>query len=256
LGNPADYVPVNYGQPPPDVTGREVYILDFSYKRPIMEALAAQAETLVVLDHHKTAAAELDGFHSTNSARFDTITYGAGDTYCIFDIGKSGGRLAWEFFHPDGPAPWLVDYTEDRDLWRWKLEESREVNACLASWPRTFHEWNLLSPDSTAIVHFAEQGAAILRYQAQVVDAHVQHAREIEMDGYKILSLNATTMISEIGERLAEGRPFSATYLIRDDGKRVWSLRSRGEWGIDVSEIARKHGGGGHPQAAGFEEEP
>ena len=55
------------------------------------------------------------------------------------------------------------------------------------------------------------------------------------------------------GDRLAQGRPFSATFFIRADGKRVWSLRSR-EGGIDVSVIAKAHGGGGHAQAAGFQE--
>jgi oligoribonuclease NrnB/cAMP/cGMP phosphodiesterase (DHH superfamily) len=51
-----------YGQDPPDVHGRDVFIVDFSYKRPVMEQIAADCATLVVLDHHKTAEAELHGF--------------------------------------------------------------------------------------------------------------------------------------------------------------------------------------------------
>ena len=40
------------------------------------------------------------------------------------------------------------------------------------------------------------------------------------------------------------------------DGNRVKvSLRSRGD-GVDVERIARKHGGGGHRAAAGFERRP
>ncbi len=37
-------------------------------------------------------------------------------------------------------------------------------------------------------------------------------------------------------------------------GKTAWSLRSTEE-GIDVSEIAKRHGGGGHRNAAGFRAE-
>jgi nanoRNase/pAp phosphatase (c-di-AMP/oligoRNAs hydrolase) len=73
------------------------------------------------------------------------------------------------------------------------------------------------------------------------------------LDGHKVLAVNATCLMSEIGERLAQGRPFGATYFVREDGKRVWSLRSC-EGGIDVSDVARRRGGGGHRAAAGFTE--
>ncbi len=236
----AEFVPVQYGQDPPDVKGRALFVLDFSYKRPVMCNLYAACESLTVLDHHKTAQAELDGL-------------GGPKAVIVFDMGKSGGRLAWEYFFPGQPSPWLVDYTEDRDLWRWKLEESHEVNACLASWPWAFEEWDKLALDGTAVAHFAEQGTAILRYQSQAVEGQCKNAVEVDMDGHKVLAVNATMLISEIAGKLAEGRPFGASYFVRADGKRVWSLRSR-DGGIDVSEVAKKRGGGGHRNAAGFEE--
>jgi len=45
---------------------------------------------------------------------------------------------------------------------------------------------------------------------------------------------------------------FGAAYFVRDDGKKVYSLRSVGDF--DVSEVAKKYGGGGHRNAAGFQE--
>lgn len=53
----AEFHPGYYGHAPPDVTGRDVYILEFSYDRPDMVGLAARAKTFTVLDHHKTAVA-------------------------------------------------------------------------------------------------------------------------------------------------------------------------------------------------------
>jgi nanoRNase/pAp phosphatase (c-di-AMP/oligoRNAs hydrolase) len=44
--------------------------------------------------------------------------------------------------------------------------------------------------------------------------------------------------------------PFVAAYFENEKGQRVWSLRSRA--GFDCSEVAKRLGGGGHPQAAGF----
>ncbi|HVS35886.1 MAG TPA: DHHA1 domain-containing protein [Gemmataceae bacterium] len=249
FGDDAEYLPAQYGPPAPDVTGREVYLLDFSFKRPVLLEMAAKAASVVVVDHHKTAAAELKNIgRECNEKSLPIMTV-------IFDMAKSGARLAWEFFNPGKPAPWLVDYVEDRDLWSWTLPESRAINACLASWPKSFKEWSLLASDSTATTYFAEQGAAILRYQAQLVERAVANAVEQEIDGHKVLVTNATCLISEIGEQLAKGRPFSATFFIRSDDKRIWSLRSAPD-GIDVSEVAKRHGGGGHRNAAGFEEDP
>lgn len=260
----ADFHPANYGEPPPDVTDRTVYILDFSYKRPVMLEMAKAAKKLFVLDHHKTAAKELEGL---------SLVHGHPDEgtniFCKFDMAKSGGRLTWEHFagierdrytlatEVFRSEPWLVAFTEDRDLWLWKLHASKEINAALASYPREFETWDMFSNwKGEQLANFAREGAAILRYQRQLVDLAVQNAVEIEIDGHKVLSVNTTCLVSEIGERLAKDRPFGATFFIRgSDGKKIWSLRSR-DGGIDVSEVAKRHGGGGHKQAAGYEEMP
>ena len=81
-------VPAHYGQPPPDVTGRQVFILDFSYPRDVMVNVVGQAAWTCVLDHHKTAKEALH--------RLDEVL--APDLTVVFDMEKSGGRLAWEYF--------------------------------------------------------------------------------------------------------------------------------------------------------------
>lgn len=253
FGDRADYLPVFHGTEPPDVTGRPVYLLDFSYPRAVMVRMLAEAMSVTVLDHHKTAQAALDGLENEFVPRPDAFS-----PTVVFDMHKSGGRLAWEHFRPDhsrpAPGSWLVDYTEDRDLWRWALPHSKEINAWLATVPRDFDAWNLLdNPGCKEEDDRVMEGAAILRYQAAQVEKHAANAVEIELGGHKVLAVNATSLASEIGERLAEGRAFGATYFLRADGRKVWSLRSRAG-GVDVSEIARAHGGGGHRNAAGFEE--
>lgn len=242
-GRDVDFIPAQYGTPPPALeAGAAVYILDFSFKRDVMIELAQLCNRVTVLDHHKTAQEALDGLTAPGLS----IT---------FDMTKSGGRLTWEHFHGDKPSPWLVDYTEDRDLWRWRLPRSRELNAALRSYPMTFDQWDVIH-GMTAVLGkgpMIVEGRAILRAEQQTVDAHVRNAREIDLAGHKILAVNATTLTSDIAGALAEGRPFGACWFMRGDGKRVWSLRSR-DGGVDVSEIARANGGGGHRQAAGFEE--
>ena len=257
----AEFHAAHYGTEAPDVAGARVVIADFCYKRPVMRRIMSAAHSVVVLDHHKTAEAELAGIVDEFVMRPDLIANPPGSELplVVFDMTKSGGRLAWEYICAGGlsswaniPAPWLVDYTEDRDLWRHALPFSREINAALRSYPLDFDGWDAMARRDP-VEWLVPEGRAILRHDAQVVDQHVRHAREIELAGYKVLAVNATVLFSEIAGKLAEGRPFGACYFDRADGLRQWSLRSQ-DGGVDVSEVAVRLGGGGHRNAAGFEE--
>lgn len=98
----------------------------------------------------------------------------------------------------------------------------------------------------------AREGEAILRYQAQQVEHICANARAMRLDGHDILAVNTSVLFSEVAGKLAEGKPFGAAWFVRQDGKQQWSLRSR-DGGVDVSEVAKRRGGGGHHNAAGFE---
>ena len=250
----------HYGTEPPEVSGRVVYMLDYAYPREVMNRVAGDSRRLVVLDHHKTAQAALDGLHEPESGI---------DVW--FDMGKSGGRLAWEWFWDTtfakqtiddrfwplavrrDRAPWLVDYTEDRDLWRHALPETEAINAALRSHPLDFDLWDQFA-QKDPVSTLAYEGRAIRRREQQIVSDHVRNARIENFDGtWTVPIVNATTLFSEIAGELAKGHPFAACYFDRQDGKRQWSLRSADD-GLDVSEIAKAHGGGGHKHAAGFEQ--
>jgi uncharacterized protein len=212
-----------------------------------LHEMATSAKSLVVLDHHKTAMADLEGFADDN---WPTGYFTK--PLIVFDMDKSGARLTWEYFHPGQMAPWIVGYTEDRDLWRWQLPDSREINAAVWSYDQTFETWDWFGAE-TDLSFLITEGRAIERAKAQMIDSICANAREVEIDGHRILAANTSVLFSEVAGKLAEGRPFGATWFVRADGKRQWSLRSR-DGGVDVSEVARRHGGGGHRNAAGFEE--
>jgi uncharacterized protein len=247
----AELLAVTHGRGVPEVTGREVYILDFSFKRRVMQELADAATRLVLLDHHKTAAEELEGF--THERASITI-----------DMERSGGRLAWEYLHreeklpralqekysPQRP-PELVAYTEDRDLWRWALPHSRAINANIRSFVMGFTSWDLLATSQMTQPEFIEAGQAILRDEERKVEAHTSYAHEVTLFGHRGLAVNATLLQSEIAHALALHADFGACYVARPDGSWVWSLRSK-PGGLDVSALATQLGGGGHKHAAGF----
>lgn len=265
FGSHADYMQAKYGDPVPDVSLRpRVYIADFSWKRPQMLHLMQQARGRVTaIDHHKAAFEELRNI--SLDLYPDTLLT---SPVVLFDVEHCGSHLVWQFLKSagatdpifaDGNPPLIVQLTEDRDLWRWQLPDSRELNAALASYPKTVDVWDRLQ-EKLSVVSGAgywdlyREGAAILRQQDQMVRAAVGRAVEITICGYKVLAVNTTCHHSEIGGQLAEGRPFGVTYL--DDlqrGLRCWSFRSR-DGGIDVSDLAKSFpGGGGHPRAAGMQ---
>jgi oligoribonuclease NrnB/cAMP/cGMP phosphodiesterase (DHH superfamily) len=227
------YQSVQYGDAPPVVAGLDIIIVDFSFPRATLVEMHQKASSLIVIDHHKTAKAEL-----------------AGLDFCIFDMNKAGCILTWEYFFPNTAPPELFYYLQDRDLWRWELPLSREVNAALRSYPPLLSVWDEFMT-SAGLDKLKAEGKAIVRYQQQQIDMAL--ARPIpmaEIGGYQVPCINCTHLISELGNELAKGHPFAALYFDIED-KRVFSLRSSDE-GEDVSKIAKMYGGGGHRNAAGF----
>jgi len=228
------FVALDYGDTPPDVEGKEVYVLDFSFHRVELEIMHACADSLLVLDHHKTAEADL-----------------AGLDYCTFDTTKSGAMLAWEHFH-DEPAPDLVRYVQDRDLWTWKLRRSEQINAYIGGTPQTFTHWTALARElGTQWVQAEGKGSAYATVTKQYVARIRGFASRTALAGYDVPIINTTFARSELIGALAEGEPFAIGWRL-EEGKYCYSLRSHAG-GVDVSAVAQIWGGGGHRNAAEFE---
>ncbi len=224
----AHYLPVKHGMPPPlGLAGRRIMILDFSYSRANLEAIAQESAGLLVLDHHITAERALVGL-----------------PFARFDQKKSGAVMAWEWAHTS-PLPWLLQYVQDKDLWHWALPASREINAALASYPFDFHVWDGLRQET-----LEAEGRAILRYENELVDKLAAEAVLVSFDGETVPAVQSAVLTSQIGERLSRHHPFCLIWHDRD-GRRYFSLRSRAD-GPDVASIATGYGGGGHTHAAGF----
>ena len=224
----AEFIPADHGQPPPvSCAGRNVVVVDFSYPRPILEAMAKDAAAFQVLDHHITAQEALGGL-----------------PYAHFDLEKSGAVLAWEWAHGT-PAPWLLQYVQDKDLWTWKLPASREISAGLNSHPYDFKVWDSLEKDV-----LEREGRAILRFEHELVKKIIRHAIWVRFEGQAVPCVQSAVLTSQIGEQLSSGWPFCLIWHDHN-GRRHFSLRSE-QAGADVAKIAVKYGGGGHTHAAGF----
>jgi oligoribonuclease NrnB/cAMP/cGMP phosphodiesterase (DHH superfamily) len=231
----AELLPAFYGEDCPfnAVAGKHVLVVDFSWVRGLVRRLRSEAKSLLILDHHVTAKAEL-----------------VGEPYCVFDMERSGAQLAWDVCFPGEARPWQVDCVADRDLWQWKLPHSREVNAFLSAQPPDTTVWNELWQMDLQQVLVG--GVAILRHVDRYVEQVTAQHQDGLFAGHLIAVVNAAyPNISEVGHALCRQHPLFMGWFERVDGKMQFSLRSVGD--LDVSQIAKDYGGGGHRNAAGFE---
>lgn len=259
-----------YQNPPPDVTGRVVYLVDFSYRKEVVKEMCAVAEKVWLIDHHKTALEDLAPLYTSIGGPEKIANLGV-----YVDLRRSGAMLAWDFLFNDGDIgkeiepsapgyqrpPILLEHVQDRDLWRFKLEGTREIQAAMFSRDYTFENWNtMMLGGLSEKMNLWKEGVAIERKHFKDIDELLKVAkRTMFIGGYEVPVCNLPyTLASDAGSKmclLPDGSrdftvPFSACYFDTAT-HRVFSLRSVNT-GMDVSQIAQTYGGGGHPTASGF----
>ena len=237
-GDTIEYIPVSHGAEPPNVEGCDVFMADFCYKRPVMLQMKDDANSLVVLDHHKSSQEECGDLE-----------------FCSFDMDHSGAFLAWDYLFSGDNVPLLIRYVEDRDLWKWSLDSTEEILSAVDSFERTFENWDMLhsyldAEDSVRWKRVKTMGEGILQYKKNLIKSLMRNAYQANIIGKTVPIINIPFFQSEVAAELALTADYAAAYYFDGEAYK-FSLRSK-EGGDDVSLIAAKFGGGGHKNASGF----
>lgn len=271
FGSDAEYIPMKYGFHVDDLdnihyVNNEVYMVDFSWPKPLMKNLFEKAKKVVWLDHHKTAFEIWCGKYEKGMRYIQLFESYEPPHYILLDDNKSGAMIAWEYFHPDKEIPMLIKHIDDYDRWQFKLDGTKEFNKALWSYaPWSFEQWRVFAEFSGPML--ISEGAAILRAHDQNVQAVVKGASRdclinvngcVLADNEIVKSLHGLAancpphLSSDVGHQLAnQSGTYGLLWYINKEGKCLCSLRSNGDY--DVSAIAKAFGGGGHKNAAGFE---
>ena len=249
----AIYISVQYGQSFPSqvplVPTTKILIVDFSYKREILEDIYAKVESLLVIDHHKTAQEDLKDL-----------------PYAVFDMEESGATLTWKYFHDDA-VPDLFKFVGDRDLWRFQYPESRwlehGINASGRAKDLTY--WEQLFEFPGALEQTLTVGKVLQENVDGICKSFVKagkYATRTLPDLFRIdkpvkfALFNNTTLISEMSEavyKADDSLDFVMSYFILPTtAEVVFSLRAAKNKTLDMGQLAKCFGGGGHPKAAGF----
>lgn len=224
--------------------GDVVAVVDFSFKPEVMAEVRKRAKEVIWCDHHITAK-----------------DYGYDDLPGYRDFshkGLSGCECTWKFCHPDEDFPTAVELIGDYDSWRLEKQPScfEFYEGMKIDYPAPGDmAWNqLLGFDGptieVALVDLIKKvGQAAIQYR----DSYCKlisddYGYETQIDGHKAYAMNLYRFGSaSFGKRFNQ-YPVCLAY-IHDGGKYTVSLYSET---VDVSVIAKNHGGGGHKGAAGF----
>lgn len=250
-----------YGKAPPDCTDAYVYLVDFSYKRAIVQEILKQAKMVTLIDHHITAIEDLKPLVDFDSPEWDP------KFAMVASTEFSGARLVWDFLynhnyhsnlehnHYRNP-PLLLSYVEDRDLWRFKLDGSKDVSQGLFSHKYDFETWEKLMMNEGHTISLRADGNAIERKHLKDIEELLAVCKHMDWIGgeYVPVANLPYTMASDAAGIMAKefenGEKFAATFYMTGN-ETIYSLRSAPN-GMDVSKIAEQYGGGGHKHAAGF----
>lgn len=228
-----------------DFEDATVVFADISPDNHELQELTRHAAQVIILDHHVTSRDRLEAEPTILNAALRE------GHEVRFDMDRSGAVIAWQYCMPDRELPELLLYVQDQDLWSWKLPRSREVNAAIASYPRSFDVWSALA--RRPIAELAREGEPILRANSVEVERSLRHASPLAIGSRRVESVNSITNRSTIGHELARrkafGEPWGCVYRIVGDRVHA-TLYSIGDF--DVSAIATELGGGGHRNASGF----
>ena len=240
FGDRAEYVSIGLGLPPSKelINKKEIYMIDFVYPEDYLKKLLAENERVIAIDHHKTNEKHIRLAHEH-----------------FFDIGHSGSVLAWKYFHPDKAVPKMLEYIEDRDLWKFRFAETMAICYFIDSFDFDFRRWSKLVEDlenKKKKDNYVILGNTIVGYQNKIIDRIIEeNVKLVKFEGYEIYAINANHLLaSQIGSVLYGKKPPMAVIWSEDKDSVSVSLRSDGT--IDVGKIAEKYSGGGHRASAGF----
>ena len=242
-----------------------VWMADFSLPPESFMVLLYKVFNVVWLDHHKKPIEKLESIDD----KFKNLP-GIREK----NNSRSGCELSWEYCFPDEPMPDFVRHWGRFDIWdhsdqkKWDdIYEPFELGSGRfitdpkdnpSFWERLFSE-GTYGPQGETMEEVIEKGEAIVHYVNESDRNSMKRAYEIEFEGMTCLAINGGGKGSIQFDELLSKYPMCLTYKFNGEFwvVGIYSDNVPGEKydkpPIDCSFYAEKHGGGGHPGAAGFQ---
>jgi oligoribonuclease NrnB/cAMP/cGMP phosphodiesterase (DHH superfamily) len=239
-----NFLPCQHQKPPPNVSGKNVLICDFSYKYNTLKDMMKTANKICILDHHVSAEKDLKNIPDENK---------------VFDKTHSAAYIVWAYFFGEETVPLFVRYIEDNDIWAKKMPNTKAFTSFIFNLPKTFEIYEKFLDDTYITNTVIPIGEGMQKqndmYITEGAKKACMHFMLVDNKLYFIASVNTSILKSEIGNSIFNVYPnvnFAMCYSHNGfTGESYLSLRSI-DTASDVEVIASKFGGGGHRNAAGL----
>lgn len=231
--------------------GVHIIMVDISFPMIEMENLAKWSRwNLTWIDHHKSAIKEYRDF------------IGKGESFCkaILNSDFAACELTWEYFFPEKPIPEAVRLLGRYDCFGHKgTSEEKKVllfqyaARAICDNPETAE--GFIDMDQDGIKNMLMEGRGIYDYLCMEARQAYKNGFKVDFDGYPFIVIPKERINPiNFGINYHEDGYSGAACFWYKDHKWVWSLYND-DGSVDVSEICKKRGGGGHKGAAGFTSE-
>lgn len=233
----------------------KLFITDISVKKELADALNNVSDKVILLDHHKTALWLNEYPFALVQVEDESVGKMCG-AYLFYEYLKKNHK---EF--DDTPALKLfIDYVRMYDTWEWKekydnIIPKRLNDLMYIDGPNEFINKmvyrlgnNLFILDDTDLMKLQIEQTYINSYIAQKNETLM--VNDDLFPRYTVGITFADKYISELGNKLCELHPELDFVVLINMSTLTVSYRTVKD-NLDLSDIAKRFGGGGHPKASG-----
>ncbi len=253
-GEEFQLIPANYGWDLPweKFEGAAVTLIDFSMQPwSEFERLLQMARDVTWIDHHKSAITEFE--HAALPPGVTGIT-------TSLNTAKAGCELAWEYFFPDRIMPETVRLLGRYDVWDHSDEDTLPYQYGMRLYDldpvagQDREMWRrILGDDPEELTLRVHEGSTVLRYQTREDEIGARAGCfTLDWEGLCWIAANRGGRGSKFFDSVYDPEKFDGMMGFSWDGESftfgLYSTKPE----IDCGAIAKRHGGGGHPGAAGF----
>lgn len=243
-----------------------IRIFDLAIGPDAVNLLVSKLECtdIEIYDHHKTFLESWEEYKTT-----DPNMYLIWKDKLHYDVNHCGAYLAWKYYFPNERVPLYILYVEDRDIWQFKQPASNEIGEALfnneiryddpAAYIETYFSFSSQEEEQKYFDSLEQIGKSLVNAKNKRMESLYKTGYFIEFDGHRIWACNAShNDASDLGNLAVTKGDCVAAFIWRyqsENNSIAISTRSdnKNPDALDVSQLCKKYGGGGHRNAAGFE---
>lgn len=217
---------------------KEVIMVDISFPEVSDMLMLNNQVDLIWIDHHITAIEK----------------HGHLEIKGLQEVGKAACQLCWDYFFPHLETPFAVKHLGLYDIWNHEDKHTLPFQYGMRyldiqaddqeTWKRLFFG------SVNTVSHVLETGETCFNFEKTSNAIMAKSSFEGSFEGHQCIFLNAPNKGSLVFKSVG-GEDYDIMVVYNYNGKH-WSVTLYSDGRVNVGEIAKKYGGGGHAGAAGF----